>query len=374
MIEKNPFFSTGYTDKFLNQFFKFNALTNFLIAFLLGLMVILIPMRLINYLEITSRGQSIANVISSFDDYAGYVQILFAFPIYIAARKPMAKAWQHVLDHLTPSIIDNSNLKVLNKRLEKLNQVMSSKYLELFIFIMVAAIAVIMVQLEVSTSTTAWYIHDGSLTLSGAISWYVFIPINLYLTCYWVKLITTWTVMMFLISRSKIKYNAFVPDKYCGISFLQDGIRTFSILIFAQGIVNIATFFYKVNVQGMSIYDPSVFVMSILYIIFAPLFFIIPMAFFTKGIKKAKESGIRMLVDQIRNKKNDPLIYDLNYITESNELYTSLDNIKSVHVMPIDLGSISRLFLSAIVPMLPVIIRLMNIQLPDWLKEVISVI
>ena len=374
-IDNNPYFSKGFINKFLNKVFPFKFWGNLLLGIVFSILIMQAPIYLANYLELKKFGLEAVGKMWAMNDYSGYAQSLFAIPIYIAVRELVAKSFNSVINNFNDTVVENESLKILKKRSESIIKIFTSKWLEIALLVLCFAIPIATYISEWQGAIQCWYLFEVNgarfMTFAGIYAWFFTIPVYMFLTFYWIRQIIFWGVVLFVFSRAKIKYNAYIPDGYCGIGFLQDSIRSFSLLVFAQGVIQIATILYKVNEQSLPLYSFNVVVLVVSYIILAPALFIIPMTFFTRKIKEEKDSKIDTLTENSRLVMNSDK--DENEkITIYNETITTIDSISKIKVMPVDFQSILRLFLSAFVPMLPIIVQFAGLNVPQWIVDLLG--
>jgi hypothetical protein len=288
---------------------------------------------------------------------------------------------------LVSQIVGEKKRETFSRRNLQLNRLVISKLITFLIIAMGFTLPLLLLLPLIMDGKNSWlsYVQRGStvekLTFAGWYTTLISIPVTITLIVYWFGKYVLWVLFLFSFSQSDLELDGFHPDRTGGLLFLSQLTVSFGVLIFTIGIIVLATIVYKTNIEGSSIYDPEILMLFFSYIFIAPLLFVLPLSFFTMPLYRTKISAIRELnkrgyllsrVPEMHIKESEQSIqYDaITWLEEKSALYDTFAHVKGMRVWPIDISTIFRLFMSSIVPMLPLIAKL--IQLPKPIQDIVD--
>jgi hypothetical protein len=188
--------------------------------------------------------------------------------------------------------------------------------------------------------------------------------------------IVLWCIYLFKVSRFKLRLIASHPDMTGGLAFLSQTQASFAIVIFAFGLGIIAPLIaYKLEVEGAAFESYAVAGPLFSFIFGAPIFFSLPLLFFTKQLALVKKTAVAAYHDRARDaaihfeerwlascKDRDCDVLLGTYLSGMNNLHTAYNHIKTMRVVPFDIKSFLQLSASTVGSLLPIIPKLMTVS------------
>jgi hypothetical protein len=221
---------------------------------------------------------------------------------------------------------------------------------------------------------------DGAPRLSAAALFAGFFasPVFWFSILRWVWKALVWIAYLFMLSRFRLTIRVYHPDGMGGIGFLNHTQSAFGLMIFAIGCVVAATVGYNSSVKGLALMDYANLSILGLYIVLAPLVFLLPLLVFTKQLFLRKREGIYDLRCYAGQLSDDFESFRIGAVDGSRappseeaaqlaRSYVPLQTLSSLgqvfeaaermRIVPFDLKSLGKLLLTSIGPMVPLIIE-----------------
>lgn len=378
-LDRNQFFEEGSINQILNRYFYKSTAVTLMLGVLFSVVLCYGPVRLLHALDLQLYGFEAIGAYDFASDFSALIQMLLAIPLYLVARKIIMRAWDRMLNHVDSSLLEVANLELFRDRMDRICAWATSKPIEILILIISFLVPVSTFVSEYYGTVQAWYVVGDSdhriMTFAGLYAWLIAIPVYIFLTFYWIRQIFLWISILFVLSRSDINYDVLNPDGYCGLGFLKEGIKGFSLLIFIQGIVQGTTTLYKVGIQGLSVLDANVLLLIVAYIVFAPLLFLIPLTFFAPKLYKAKDQAIENMRSLIRYHHKETMTYsELERYRSNKEDHEVFKVLQNNRVFLIDLQAVLRLFGPATLSVSPLVIDYLGLRFPIWMEKLVGLI
>ena len=381
--ESISFFVDDFIDRLLKRVLREKFYKNPFFLFLGSFLFFWLPVYLLSLLD-RNFGRTSTSVFIG--DYAAYAQYLVGIPLLLLARNVLDHEWRNIQYVVIKSnIISGINYKQYRKTCKRIKNIIFSRPVSLLVILAgyLISFSWFVGELTNSIGTYHTYIVPGERierpTLAGIYIAFVSIPFYSVLIVYWFTRYTSWVIFLWRLAKSRPKIIGHHIDRTGGLQFLSQPIAVFGIIIFAVGVVLVATTFYKINIEGIGIKNLQVLTGPIVYIFLAPLLFIVPFFFFTKQLYVARSKSILELnrlgfrFHQLPTHANeqDDSFEDIENFSSLGDLSDVYANVVKMKIWPLDVGSVFRLFVSAIVPMLPLFSKF--IDLPEPIDNFLSI-
>lgn len=369
----NSIFQDGFLNKIINKQFSENFYLNLLSRILFTILFLWFPIYYLNQDDVNTPLDDIK--FNYAYDYASIVQLLVVIPLYLTAVTLLKGAWSNIFTQSMLLLVEEEQQQFKQDFQKWIDWTYSHRADSLIVF-SALVIPISTLWVEYQSKNESWYIvpieDSHHITLAGYYAWFISIPIFLTVTLYVARMVLTWVAYLYIYSKKNFQLNALHPDNTYGLKFLVLNIQSFSILVFTQGLVQISTIIYKIEVQNEPIEHFNILALALSYTFFAPLVVILPLLFFTKKMFHEKNRQLRTLNETVHEflSKNSISIDDYITLKELREFYEQLNGLR---VWPIDIISISRLLLSSILPMLPAIIHIFQIPIPTFLQPFLMI-
>lgn len=322
-----------------------------------------------------------------FADYAAYVQLLIALPLFIVAERVVSmgtrEAARAFLETGVVSRDDVERVDASHREVERLRLWWKPEA----VCIAAAYVLAFLTFLPEfrGADIVTWHTRTvGKLhvpTLPGAWALLVALPLLNYwwLRLSWKTLIWTW--YLYRMSRLKLGLVASHPDRTGGIGFISEVQAKFALVIFAYGISNVAAVIaYKITIEHASPSLPPVWGTAVGFIIGAPFLFLAPLFMFTKQLDRTKRRALARYRERARHHAMTfeekwlagealPATAQASELTEMNNLASVFDRIEHMRVVPFDLWSATQLIGStagSVATVLPLL--RFEASLKDWLE------
>lgn len=375
-MNTKDYFKDGIYNRIIDKLFGQKGFISAVRALIFSLVFLYVPQWLLNVLDATIHGFERIGYYKYNSDYAAVIQLLIVFPLYIYARKFISIGWYRIQEHMNETFVNAEDLAKLEGKLDRIQRIFFSKWLEGGMILISFSMTILTLHTDAANGVESWYtlFLNGKqiITFAGYYAWYLVLPIFINMTVYWIRAILLWVIILFLLSRTRMVLNAYHPDMVCGLGFFSETITGFSILIFAQGIMQVATFYYRLDRMSLELTMENMDIWLLLYVIFAPILFTLPLTFYTMKITRCKRSAIKELRSHIHDLTFGKTDISNEVLVDVKDLKEVHDTLNSIRVWPIDIVSLAKLFVSAILPGLPIIINLLDLNLPNWIVEILG--
>jgi hypothetical protein len=313
-----------------------------------------------------------------FYDFAAYTQFFFGIPLYIIAERLIAESMLAAArDFANSGVVAEADKPAL-ARIEAEVAIARRRIGPDLLCVGIAfvfSLITIGPELFWHSDMQTWHVVKLSeshryLTLAGAWLMFVALPIQIYWWIRWIWKISLWYGYLNRVSKFKLVLIASHPDRTGGIAFLSEVQAKFAIIILAFGISNVvSTIAYKIAIEHAPVSLPPIWGAVAGFIIFAPLFFLLPLLLFTKQLSRTKKRTLaqfrekamqsalkveRQWLDTSRSEadREEAARTELSQLNLLNGFY---ERIHGMRVVPFDLRSASQLISAAIGPMVPLL-------------------
>lgn len=168
--------------------------------------------------------------------------------------------------------------------------------------------------------------------------------------------------------------------------FLSATQASLAVVIFAFGVGIIAPLLgYKIDIEGADFWSFSTAAPLISFVIGAPVFFMVPLLFFTKKLDRVKKRAVDYYHDRAteaaihfeqewlnacHDESCDPQLS--SHLLGMNNLNNAYNHIKKMRVIPFDTASFSQLMASTFGSLIPILPKIMT--LPEPVLKVLDIL
>lgn len=328
---------------------------------------------------------------SFFYDYAAYAQFLFAIPFFIIAESYIEREIKYTIEHFISSgIINTSGITELKEALNKATKTQRMVVPAIIMYILGHITIWPWLWGELHNGIYTWHTFttvDGQeyLSLAGLWNGIVSVPIMVYWHIRWIWKLGIWYWVIWKISKLQLKLHASHPDQFGGLGFFARLQSRFGILLLAVGGIIAATLSYKLTIEKAPFFQFPIAGIIIIYVLFAPSAFTAPLLFFNSQLANTKRNDLLRYshLATYQTNKVELLINDSmepNSTVSTNQIKEAIANLSNIkafyenaskmYTLPFDFKYTRRLFVSALGPMIPVIIQ-SSVLSPD-VKRIIE--
>jgi hypothetical protein len=311
-------------------------------------------------------------------DYAAYAQFLFAIPFFIFGEGYIEREIRYGINHFLGSeIIDNPDKTKLRGVLNNATRWQQKRVAAVAMYVLAHLGTWIWLAGELSNNNFTWhtFVNTGGqeyFSLAGLWNGIISVPIMVYWHIRWMWKILIWYWVIWKISHLKLKIHASHPDQFGGLGFFSRLQSRFGILLLAVGGMFAATLSYKLTIEHARFIQASVAGVIILYVMLAPCIFIAPLLFFNSQLAKAKRDDLlryshlathytnrveTLISESVEEASTIPLSEIKEAVANLANIKAFYENASKMHTLPFDFQYTRRLFVSALSPMIPVIIQ-----------------
>ena len=309
------------------------------------------------------------------EDVAMQVRLLVGLPMLILIRIPIDKKVNMGLKYLSGTLVSvEDREKILPRAMRRAMKWTNSALAELIMVAIVVALSISPIKGGVlsgeARDASQWMIdvNEGNNVLSLAGKWAVFVSIPLFqftlLRWFWRYIV--WVIVLFLISRMRLKLQPTHPDLAGGLGIIVLAQRYFILFFMAVSTV------ISGELIGQLISNPDSFVSirneAVGYILLFILLILFPVVFFTGKLLKTKHEGLLNLSNlgvSLSNKFEQEWINDASIekkLTEAmaststvqdySTIFKSLDELRPFPVTVKDVLTLTFLLLLPYIPIL----------------------
>lgn len=330
-----------------------------------------------------------------FGDIAAWGQAFLGYPLFIISEVVIGNKTEETARHfLRGGIIANKHRSKFLKIDAHISALARRRLPEIVCFLMGFIFALLWLKEEMGNGYETWHAIGpaGAQWPTKAGWWAALVGIPIF-NFWWLRSIwkiVLWCFYLFKVSRFKLQLIASHPDMTGGLAFLSQTQASFAIVIFAFGFGIIAPLIgYKLEIEGAAFESFAVAAPLFSFIIGAPIFFSVPLLFFTKQLAQVKKIAVFAYHDRARDaamhfeerwltacKGRDCDVLLSSYLSGMNNLHTAYNQIKRMRVVPFDIKSFTQLLASTAGSLLPIIPKLMTvspaaIKVIEFLKAVL---
>jgi hypothetical protein len=302
-----------------------------------------------------------------FADFAAYVQLLIALPLFLACEPLMDNRTRHVVDQLLACDIvkagDRARLFRLNAQMVRLR---TSHWSDVAcIFWAFALSLVILVPEFMPGHKPSWHVRDWgdfrAPSLTGAWAFLIALPILNYTWLRFAWKVLLWSYYLWRITRMRLDLHPTHPDLTGGIGFISDAQGQFALFLLAYGLSNIAApVGYQIAILDYEVTTMTVWGPMLGFAIGGPLVFTLPLFMFTRQLYEAKHHALAIYRERVTESSRRIESYllperrarefaddEIRELTELNTLSTMFTHIQKMRVVPFDLRSFGQLMASS---------------------------
>lgn len=304
-------------------------------------------------------------------DFAAYGQYWIALPLMLLAEPTVERRLTLAFPLLARSgLVRPEDVPSLAKAVAAANRSQSWWFVDLVLLAVTYAMGAMWLVDELGNGSGSWHARLGpggeSITLPGMWLLLIGIPALNFVLLRWVWKIVVWYHLLWKVSRLRLRINVLHPDMAGGLGFLGDLQTVFGMLIFAIGSLVATTVGYKVTVEGSQLLTVPTAGPAVAFVCLAPPTFLAPLLFFSSQMYWAKARGLARcsvaataylssLEDKwlgVNGDADGPSVGpgEVQSLSDSGAVF---DRVRQMRILPFDLGTVSRLLMSAGAPMIP---------------------
>jgi hypothetical protein len=309
-------------------------------------------------------------------DFAAYSQFVVGIPLLVLSEPYINKKLKLGLEYfITSGIIPPSEYSVFEEQIRIARKAESSVVMSILLLVFsLLVIPLAYIPVELTNGVGNWHalVTTGTQEVMTWAGWWnilIALPIVTYLFARWIWKIMVWYWLLWQISKMNLYLHASHPDRFGGLGFLASLQSRFGFLIFANGLSIAATMTYKLLVEKSPFNTFTVAGLAVIYLTLAPVIFLIPLFFFRNLLSTIKQDcllqysslaahciiKIETLIQTSKNIESDNKVkHAIDNLASINTYY---ENINKMHVVPMDFQKTSRLFISALGPLIPLFIQ-----------------
>jgi len=342
-------------------------------------------------------------------DFAAIGQFIIVVPILIAAEPYVDEEIEWDINHLFLSnLINKESCEKFKKIIASAEKAQAWKGIFILILVLSFGFGLSYGIGEFTNCSDNWHALVANLDKCQAPKWEsptwagwwntIFsqaILIFVHLRWFWKVIV--WYTVLWKLSRMRLHLHATHPDQFGGLGFLANIQSRFSLLILAVGLDIAITDSYKIFIESksgavMTLTFTSISgIGAIAYVVFAPLLFLIPLLFFWGSLSETKRQSIlrysslamkysnkiESLLQGTENKiskveilnadpEKFPVLISID-VVDSREIKEAMEHlgalreyyatIQKMHTLPLDFQKTRQLFISAISPIIPLVIQ-----------------
>lgn len=354
----------------MGRFHRFSLLKRCLAA----VAITYVPLALIAWPEgLTSTSELETNF---FVDFAAYVQLIVALPLFLACEPIMDNRTREVTDQLVGCDIvkpqDQARLAAINAQIERARKSAWPDFVCLFWAF--ALSLVILVPEFAPGAKDTWHVRQDvhiwrfgpfhTLSYTGAWAFVISLPILNYTWLRFVWKVFLWSYYLFRITRMRLDLHPTHPDLTGGIGFISDAQGQFALFLLAYGLSNIAApVGYQIVILGYEMKTMTVWGPMISFAIGGPLVFTLPLFMFTRQLFHAKHRALAIYRERVTEasrriesywdpgrrepRGQAPVADEMRELAELTTLSTMFTHIEKMRVVPFDWRSFGQLMASS---------------------------
>jgi hypothetical protein len=304
-------------------------------------------------------------------DIAVNVRLLIAAPIMILAESGVDKRWHVlVLQFLKSGLVGEKELPAFEAVIQRTMR-LRDRVLPEALMLVASFLPVFFIRTELLMSNiSSWHSQGaghGDISMAGWWFNLVSTPIFRFLMLRWMWRMLLWAIFLWRVSRINLYLVATHTDLAAGLGFLSEGQKAFSPIVFAGGAVIAAQVGNTITYLGATLSSQK-FPM-IAYGVIAVLCLVVPLLVVTPVLLKVKRKALREYgaLVTIHNQQfdqkwvrqehlPDELILGSPDVSSLNDLGDSFTVVRQMGIVPIDKPTLLTLAISAVLPMIPVIL------------------
>lgn len=310
------------------------------------------------------------DVVSYTEDIVAYSRLLFVIPILILAEPVLDARSAAVVEYLSrSSLIDRADAPALESIAESARNAHGSWLAGAVALLLAYAASLLSPDYLLRPDLFSWRFtgSQGAWAFTPAGWWYYLVsyPLSNAVVLAWLWKLIVWAVLLWRVSRLRLRLIATHPDQAGGLTFISLGHTAFAYPILAGGIVLSAAIAQRV-VFGKSGVGDFTWLM-VTYVIGAPVIVLAPLLVFGRTLLRAKIRGLLdygTLADDytqgfdikwVRGEQpgQEKQLLGTSDIQSLADLGNSYDRVRDMRFVPFGLGLVESYLLAAAIPFVP---------------------
>ncbi len=317
-----------------------------------------------------------------FQDFTVYTRYLIAIGVMVATERYADHRIGLMLKQFdSAQIIPGPVKHEFRSLLERADRLSASSIAEGTILAATLAWSVFITSLTVELSVKSW---EGTFTGGAEIlSWagiaatYLSTPLFLFLVFRWLWRFFVWTLLLYRISRLSLQLTPLHPDKAGGLGFLAIYPGVFSGFVFAMSSVVASSFLKELSLTVQS--PATVWLALAVWMVLLMVMFLGPLLVFIPPLSNERQQALldygrvaseHHLVferEWIEKEKSGAELFDSSIPSSIADLNGSIDAVRTMQTVPLNLGAFLQLLLAGGLPLLAVVLKLVPLgQLLQW--------
>jgi hypothetical protein len=307
-----------------------------------------------------------------FTDGSAYARFLVAIAVMIATESYADGRLRRLIDHFQDShLVSAAALPAYREALARADRQSSSARAEAVVLALaiLASGATTASVLQIDRGGWEAIVRDGvqELSWAGAAVRFGSGVLFQFLVIRWLWRFAVWTILLYRISRLRLRLAPLHPDRAAGLGFLSIYPGIFSGFLFAQSCVIASTMLKDLAVQQL----PSELVWTLLgaWIAFGVALFVGPLLVFARALYDAREQALlefgRLATQHhlaFHDKWIDPRadgadLMGTSDVSSASDLNAIVQMIEGLRLVPIDRRAVLQLLLAAGIPLLAVVAK-----------------
>ena len=310
--------------------------------------------------------------ISFLADFIAHVRFLVALPLLILAEPFIGARLADIARQFTEAeILPDEDVPQFAAAAKSIARLRDSGLAELILLGLAYSGGLINVLSEQGIGFATWRAaqEGASVEFTAAGWWYLLVsmPLFRFLVLRWVYRFCLWTMFLWKISRLRLQLSAIHPDRAGGLGFLSTAPAAFSPIAFALGCVLSAAAARRIAHAETGLLSTEIAIG--VFIVLATVIPILPLLAFTPKLVRARWRGVIRLgrlgetyaqafdekwADR-RAETADELLGTADIQTLA-DLGSTFDAARRTRLVPVGLGSVLSLAVSAAAPMAPLLL------------------
>jgi hypothetical protein len=338
-----------------------------------------LPLLVLSSIEGTAAGRV---TIPFLFDFSAHVRFLFALPLLIIAEASVHRQLQPIVaQFITTELVRKEEMSSFYSAVRAVHALRNSYLAEALLLLLAFAGMFAGLQMDLSRDFSSWQTPVGS----GYAGWWhraISLPLFRFILFRWLWRLAIWFWLLMRIAKLDLQVTPTHPDLSGGLGFLGIGQLQFCIIIFAFASVVSAALGRRIMYEGaaLSSFAPLI----IVFILISVILLLVPLMVFSPKLFRAKRNGLleySVLADRYTeafarkwvrgNAPNEELLGTPD-IQSLADLANSFEIIRKMRLFPFGSGALIILALSALVPMLPLLLTVF--PLDEIVKRIISIL
>lgn len=328
-----------------------------------------LPLAILSLIEGVAYGHGLK--IPFFKDFAVNARFLIALPILILAESPIDRRWHTlIMEFLRSGLVKQKQLPDFEKILLGIQRLRDSFIPEFLLFLVSFVPSALHRDSELLMwLTTNWHVLPDTQQISLAGWWFNLIstPLFRFLIFRWLWREILWTLFLWKSSRIHLHLVPTHTDLAAGLGFLSEGQVAFTPIVFAGSTVIASQVANAILYEGATLHTLRYLMIG--YAVGAVLVLVLPLLAVTPELIRVKKHALfeyGALVTHHNQQFHDRWILGETHSKDAilgspdasslGDLGSSFTVVQNMSYFPVDKPTLIGLAISAMLPMLPVIV------------------